>query len=255
MTTPEPARRGRALVGCSGWDYPHWRDAVYPHDLPARRRFEHYATALGFDTVELNTTFYRLPAPETVERWAQAAPPGFVYAVKLGQYGSHRRRLREPEQWLGNHLDRVARLGPHLGPTLVQLPPRWRRDPQRLDAFLALVPRDQRWAVEVRDPSWLHDDVFAVLARHGVALCVHDLLPDHPWIRTTDWAYVRFHGPAATEHAYQGAYTGRRLRRTAERLAAWTDEGADVYAYFNNDQAGYAVRDATWLRHRLTEDP
>jgi uncharacterized protein YecE (DUF72 family) len=174
--------------------------------------------------------------------------------VKLGQFGSHRMKLRDAERWLPNHLDRVERLGAALGPNLVQLPPRWRRDPERLDAFLATAaataPSTMRWAVEVRDRSWLHDDVYAVLARHGAALCVHDLLPDHPWIRTAPWTYVRFHGPRALEEAYHGRYGGRRLWRVADRLAAWLDDG-DVYAYFNNDYEGHAVADATWLRDRL----
>src|SRR5690606_30533012 len=116
-----------------------------------------------FDTVELNATFYRLPAPETVEKWAAGAGPGFLYAVKLGGYGSHPKKLRDPEQWLPNHLDRVERLGGTLGPTLVQLPPRWKRNVARLDEFLeATAPTrpQMRWAVEVRDPTWVHDDVF-----------------------------------------------------------------------------------------------
>ena len=169
----------------------------------------------------------------------------------MGAYGSHRRKLREPGAWLANHVDRVERLGATLGPNLVQLPPRWRRDAARLDAFLASAPTTMRWAVEVRDSSWLHDDVFTVLARHGAALCVHDLLPDHPWIRTTDWTYVRFHGPRALDEPYHGRYTGRRLRFVADRLATWRDEGADVSAYFNNDWHGAAVVDAEWLRDRL----
>jgi uncharacterized protein YecE (DUF72 family) len=251
MSAPTPSP-GRLLVGCSGWNYRDWRGVVYPDGLPARRWFEHYAGL--FDTVELNTTFYRLPAPGTVEAWAAQAPAGFVFAAKLGQFGSHRMKLRDAARWLPNHLDRVERLGPHLGPTLVQLPPRWRRDTGRLDEFLAVAPRRLRWAVEVRDPSWLHDDVFEVLARHGAALCIHDLLPDHPWIRTTDWAYIRFHGPDALATKYWGEYTGRRLWRPAERLGAWLDEGADVYAYFNNDHEGHAVTDATWLRARLRRD-
>ena len=176
--------------------------------------------------------------------------------MKLGGYGSHRRKLRDPGPWLANHLDRVERLGATLGPNLVQLPPRWRRDPARLDEFLAVgADGPMRWAVEVRDPSWLHDDVFTVLARHGAALCVHDLLPDHPWIRTTDWTYVRFHGPRALDEPYHGRYTGRRLLRVAERLATWRDEGCDVYAYFNNDWHGAAVADAEWLRDRLLATP
>ncbi len=111
--------------------------------------------------------------------------------------------------------------------------------------------RHLRWAVELRDPSWLHDDVFAALARHGAALCIHDLLVHHPWERTTDWAYLRFHGPRALDEPYHGRYTGRRLWRVADRLAEWLDTGDDVYAYFNNDWYGNAVADARWLQNRL----
>ena len=241
--------RGEARVGCSGFSYKDWRGVVYPAEVPARAWFGVYAER--FDTVELNTTFYRLPTVAAVESWAEQAPPGFLYAAKLGQFGSHRMKLRDAVTWLPNHLDRVERLGDHLGPNLVQLPPRWRRNVERLDEFLSVAPRHIRWAVELRDPSWLHDDVFATLERHGAALCIHDLLANHPWERTTDWTYVRFHGPNALQEKYYGLYGGRRLWRKAERLAAWLDEGCDVYAYFNNDWHGHAVTDAEWLRARL----
>jgi uncharacterized protein YecE (DUF72 family) len=240
---------GRVRVGCSGWVYRDWRGPVYPSDHPQRRWFETYATR--FDTVEINNTFYRLPPPETVERWAAQAPPGFVYSPKLGQFGSHRMKLRDASRWLPNHLDRVCRLGRALGPTLVQLPPRWRRDVARLDEFLTVAPRSLRWAVELRDPTWLHDDVYEVLERHRAALCIHDLLDRHPWIRTTDWTYVRFHGPNALAQKYVGRYGGRRLWRPAQRIAEWADEGMDAYVYFNNDFGGAAVADATWFRQRV----
>jgi uncharacterized protein YecE (DUF72 family) len=229
--------------------YRDWRGTVYPQDLPQRSWFERYATR--FDTVELNTTFYRLPTASAVEQWAEQAPPEFVYAAKLGQFGSHRMKLRDAATWLPNHLDRVRRLGAALGPTLVQLPPRWRRNVERLEEFLAVAPRDVRWAVELRDPTWLHDDVFAVLERHGTALCIHDLLEHHPWVRTTDWTYVRFHGPNALTQKYVGRYGGRRLWRPAARVAEWADDGIDAYVYFNNDYGGAAVEDATWFRERV----
>ena len=241
--------RGRALVGCSGWQYKDWRGIVYPEKLPQREWFAYYATL--FDTVEINNTFYRLPPPETVEGWARQAPPGFVYAVKLGQFGSHRMKLRDAASWLPNHLDRVERLGATLGPNLVQLPPRWKRNTERLDEFLSVCPEHMRWAVEVRDPSWLHDDTYAVLAAHGAALCHHDLIADHPVVETTDWAYERFHGPNAIEQPYNGAYPRARLKRTAERLGRVLDAGGDVYAYFNNDWYGHAVTDARWLASAL----
>ena len=239
-------------MGCSGWSYKDWRGVVYPADIPQRRWFEHYQTL--FDTVELNSTFYRLPTPEAVERWAADAEPGFLFALKLGAFGSHRMKLSDAASWLPNHLDRVERLGAHLGPNLVQLPPRWKRNAARLDEFLSLAPRHIRWAVELREPSWLHDDVFDVLRAHGAALCVHDLLPDHPFELTTDWTYVRFHGPDAINRPYHGSYGEDRLREWADRLQAVLDDGGDVYAYFNNDWYGHAVTDATILR-RAIESP
>jgi uncharacterized protein YecE (DUF72 family) len=253
--SPEPGTggrvvRGAAHIGCSGWVYRDWRGVVYPDGLRQRDWFAFYADRL-FDTVEINNTFYRLPSVAAVEQWAEQAPPGFVYAVKMGGFGSHRMKLRDAERWLPNHLDRVRRLGPALGPNLVQLPPRWKRNVERLDEFLHATPKDLRWAVEVRDPSWLHDDVYAVLARHDAALCIHDLLPEHPWVLTTSWAFVRFHGPRAVDEPYHGRYGGRRLWRPARRLTEWLESGVDVFAYFNNDYEGHAVHDARWLRTRL----
>lgn len=243
-------RRGLPRVGCSGWVYKDWRGIVYPDDLPPRRWFDHYTSL--FDTVEINSTFYRLPEEKTMDGWAARARDGFVYAVKLGQFGSHRMKLDDAASWLPNHVDRVERLGRALGPTLVQLPPRWRRNAERLDEFLSVAPERLRWAVEVREPSWLHADVYDVLRRHGAALCIHDLLADHPWITTTDWAYVRFHGPDALARKYWGRYGEEALAPPAERLGGWLDDGRDVYAYFNNDHQGHAVQDAAWLRSRLT---
>src|SRR3954447_11960220 len=141
-------RATNVRVGCSGWVYRDWRGVVYPQPLPQREWFRHYASL--FDTVELNNTFYRLPPLSTVEHWAHQAPPGFEYALKLGAFGSHRMKLRDAASWLPNHIERVQRLGEHAGPTLVQLPPRWRRDSGRLDEFLTAAGTGRRWAVELR---------------------------------------------------------------------------------------------------------
>src|SRR5262245_15215171 len=111
---------GALRVGCSGWSYRDWRGVVYPAELAHKHWFLHYASL--FDTVELNSTFYRLPEASTVEKWAAIAPPGFVYSVKVGAFGSHRMKLRDPESWLAKHVDRVRLLGDHMGPNLLQLP-------------------------------------------------------------------------------------------------------------------------------------
>jgi uncharacterized protein YecE (DUF72 family) len=248
MTARAP---GIARIGCSGWNYADWRGVVYPTRIPKRAWFSFYASM--FDTVELNSTFYRLPTERTVEAWAAAAPPGFVYSLKLGAFGTHKMKLRDAASWLPNHVDRLERLGEFAGPTVVQLPPRWKRDVERLDGLLAVAPRRFRWAVELRDESWVHDDVFAILERHGAALCIHDLLAELPFVLTTDWTYVRFHGPSARTRPYHGAYGARRLAPWADRLSELLGAGRDVYAYFNNDFQARAVDDAECLRSALSQ--
>lgn len=253
-------RAGRAYVGCSGWSYKDWRGTVYGEDVPASRWFSHYARMFG--TVEINNTFYRLPPETTFASWRAQAPPGFVFAVKVNRYGTHRRKLREAGTWLTTYLERAVALGPCLGPNLVQLPPRWKRDVGRLRDFLeaattisAKVPQPNgttvRWALEFRDPSWLDESIYELLREHGAALCCHDLVADHPWMLTADWGYARFHGPQGPAAKYTGEYGGPALRRPAEVLRDWQSQGHEVYAYFNNDFGGAAVRDATRLAQLL----
>jgi uncharacterized protein YecE (DUF72 family) len=118
---------------------------------------------------------------------------------------------------------------------------------------LEILPDDIRCSFELRDPSWLHQDVFDALARHDVALCLHDLIAEHPLVLTTDWTYVRYHGPDALNHPYDGRYGPERMARDAERYAAWLSDGIDVHAYFNNDWYGHAVTDGADLRAKLAE--
>lgn len=235
---------GLVRIGTSGYQYRHWEGVFYPDALPVRQWFAHYTR--HFDTVELNTTFYRLPEPEVFDAWREQAPPGFVYALKFSRYGSHLKHLKDPERTVPAFLDRARRLGGHLGPVLVQLPPRWKVDPKRLAGFLDHVRGQGRWAVELRDRSWLCEEVYGALEERGVALCVHDWLEDHPVRLTAGWTYLRFHG----DH-YQGSYTSAELRDWAERIHTFSSRGVDVYAFFNNDQGAHAVRNALALRRSL----
>lgn len=241
---PQPASRqvrGRFRVGTSGWQYDHWRGEIYPADLPKKRWFEHYAR--HFDTVEVNATFYRVPAREVFAAWKAQAPPGFLYALKFSRFATHRKKLRDPEQTLDHYLQRSDALGDRTGPLLLQLPPGWHAAPDRLDAFLAKAPRRHRWAVEVRDATWLCEPVYEVLRRRRAALCVHDLLPAHPRVVTAGFTYLRYHGVS-----YGGSYSDRQLAREARWIEAQLEQGVDVFAYFNNDLGGHAVRNALSLR-------
>ena len=230
------------LVGTSGWQYRHWRGAFYPAGVPQRQWLEYYAAR--FPTVENNGTFYRLPARETFERWRDRTPGGFVMAVKASRYLTHVRRLREPADPVRRMLEAFAGLKEKLGPVLVQLPPDLRADPELLDEALAQFPPGMNVAVEPRHPSWWSDQVRDVLTARGAALCWADRAgePVTPLWRTAGWGYVRFHEGAGRPWP---RYSAAELKEWAARVAGeWPGKEQCVYAYFNNDQEGAAVRDA-----------
>jgi uncharacterized protein YecE (DUF72 family) len=234
-------------IGTSGWEYRHWVGTFYPRDLPRERRLEFYADR--FDTVELNNSFYRLPDADDFARWARRVPDGFAFAVKASRYLTHLRRLIEPREPLDRLWSRADRLGDRLGPMLYQLPPRWRPNHERLAAFLASLPAGRPQSIEVRDRRWYSPRLTAILADAQVGLCLHDMAGSAPRPeRVGPLVYVRFHGSGVR---YGGAYTAQRLTAWAERMARWAAEGWPVWAYFNNDIGGHAVRDADRLRRLL----
>jgi uncharacterized protein YecE (DUF72 family) len=237
----------RVRVGCSGWQYRHWRGRFYPRGLPSDRWLEFYAQA--FDTVELNNSFYRLPDGEQFDAWRKRLPSAFVMAVKASRYLTHNRKLREPEEPLHRLWSRAARLGDRLGPMLFQLPPRWNRNVERLGEFVARLPARRLHAIEFRDPSWYDPSVYAVLDDGRVSLCLHDMPGSaSPMSPVGPFVYVRFHGAGAR---YAGGYSPQRMTAWAERLARWAHDGVGGYVYFNNDAAGHAIRDALRLRNLL----
>lgn len=237
-------------IGCSGWNYRHWRGLFYPQGLPVRRWFEHYGSL--FDTVEINNSFYRLPPESTFAAWAEQAPPGFLYAVKANRFLTHQKKLKDPEEPIDRMLSHVRHLGDTLGPILYQLPPRWQLDLARLRDFLALLPGDLSHVFEFRDPSWLTDAVYALLDEHGAGFCTHDMPGlNPPRIATGRIAYVRFHGAGGK---YWGRYGEAALVDWCEWLQAETANGRHAYAYFNNDWNGDAIEDALALQ-RIAGQP
>lgn len=241
------AGRGRIWIGTSGWQYDHWIGPVYPEGLPGGSFLEHYAGML--DSVEVNSTFYGLPSGETVTRWREATPPNFLFAVKASRYVTHMKKLKDPQEGIARLFEAIEPLHEKLGPILFQLPPRWRVNAERLEAFLTALPPGYRYAFEFRDESWHCGIVLEALARHGAAFCIFDLEGrQSPTEVTADFAYVRLHGP---DGAYRGSYAGRALRGWARRIAGWRDEGLDSYVYFDNDEAGYAFANAVRLREIL----
>lgn len=231
---------GKIYIGTSGYQYDHWKKNFYPEDLPKSEWFSFYSR--HFSTVEINNTFYNLPSVSTFEDWHRQAPDSFSYALKFSRYGTHMKKLKDPQDSLTNFLSAAAPLQENLGPILVQLPPNWKVNPERLEEFLQAAG-NERYTVEFRHSSWLNDDVFTILAENRAALCIHDMLEDHPDLTTTDWVYYRFHGKD-----YGGSYSYQKLSAVADRLMEHLQEGRDVYVYFNNDQDGHAVANAADLK-------
>jgi uncharacterized protein YecE (DUF72 family) len=245
-----PSARARAVrIGCSGWNYASWKDEFY-EGKPARLWLQHYAR--HFDTVEVNNTFYRLPLQTSVARWVEETPADFVFAVKASRYLTHVRRLTDLGSGIERYYERLEPLvgSTKLGPVLWQLPGNFRRDDERLHAALEALPRG-RHCFEFRHPSWFVEPVYELLRASGAAL----VIGDRPEVKafqshelTTDWTYVRFHYGS---RGRRGNYSRRELEEWALRLEDWRRE-VEIYAYFNNDWEVFAVRNALWLKRRLS---
>jgi len=237
-------------IGTSGCVYPHWVGPFYPPDLPVREHLSYYAR--HFPTVEINRSFYRLPTYEQFHAWAKQIAPhlGFRFAVKASRYLTHMKKLHNAEEGVKRLIDSASGLGEHLGPFLYQLPPRWHANPQRLEEFITLIPRNRQAAFEFRDPTWFQPETLQsirrILGNDNCALVTSiggslptplDIPPIGPF------RYLRFH------HGAHGiGLSDEELTFWAKRLTPDAAENREIYVYFNNDPEGHAVHDALKLR-------
>ncbi len=230
------------VIGTSGWTYDHWRGVFYPENLPRTRWFDYYAQR--FASVEVNYSFYRLPAERTIASWRDRAPEGFVFALKGSRLISHQLRLRNCEQALTRFQDRVVGLRDRLGVILWQLPPDLSRDGPLLDDFLDMASPTVRIAVEFRHASWLHPSIYSILRDQDAALVwVSSQSMPRDLTRTAGFVYARFHGlSGGFAHDY-----------TTDELEPWVASlrQDDGFAYFNNDASGRAPENAALLREML----
>ena len=263
--TVPPSHAGQAFVGTSGFIYPHWGGGVfYPEDLPQRRWLEYYAG--HFDTAELNVTFYRLPTEGAFRSWYKRTPKGFAFALKGSRFITHIKRLKDCQGPLESYFDRARLLKEKLSVVLWQLPPRYKKDTQRLKTFIkSLKPYTAcRHAFEFRDASWVAEEVYELLGEADMALCEADWpgMPQStlngpvtaspvPIRYRASFVYLRHHGPGGEWGLYSGCYSKAFLREEAERIKALLKQGRSVYIYFNNDAEGWAVRNALELKEIL----
>jgi uncharacterized protein YecE (DUF72 family) len=159
------------------------------------------------------------------------------------------KKLTDPTKGLKNLIPKAETLKTKLGPILFQLPPHWKCNPDRLSAFLKALPRKHQYTFELRDPSWHTQELYNLLKEHNAAFCVYQIGGfESPVEVTADFAYVRLHGP---DDKYQGSYPNSKLSSWAKQIRKWQRNLKDIYVYFDNDQEGYAVKNALKLKGML----
>src|SRR5688572_15404792 len=223
-------KKGKLYIGTSGWHYKHWIGKFYPADLKPVEQLDYYLTF--FDTVEINNSFYRLPTRETFLKWHRDTPSKFLFSVKASRYITHMKKLNESEDALEVFLSNAEALAEKLGTVLFQLPPGWKVNLERFDNFLGVLPRGERFVFEFRNYSWYTTEIYRLLQKYNCAFCIYELGGhESPKEVTADFVYVRLHGPG---NKYQGSYNNDRLKKWAEHLLQWSEDGKDVYIYFDN---------------------
>jgi uncharacterized protein YecE (DUF72 family) len=236
-------RKGKIYIGTSGWHYKHWVGTFYPDNTKPKDYLAFFLQS--FNTVELNNPFYHMPSKEIFEGWRKQTPKGFIFAVKGSRFITHNKKLKDTSEALSYMIENVEGLKEKLGPILFQLPPGWKVNTERLESFLKILPKGYRFTFEFRNESWYTEEVIALLKKYKAAFCIYHLAGHKsPEYVTADFVYIRLHGPGGK---YQGSYSEKELQHWADKMKLWTEQGKDVYCYFDNDQAGYAAFNAQRL--------
>ncbi len=234
------------FIGCSGWNYKHWRELFYPKDLPQSRWLQYYASV--FDTVEINATFYRQFNATTYSNWYHKVPEGFCYSIKMSKYVTHIKRLLNTDDEVTKFLTSASLLKEKSGVILIQLPPSLKFDAALLDDFCKLLPGNYRFAIEARHSSWLGDSSFDLLKRYNIAWCISDTAGRYPYFEavTADFIYIRLHGSTTL---YASDYSDSELEQWAYKILTWAKT---TFCYFDNDYNAYAVYNAMKLKKLLS---
>ena len=238
----------RLFIGTSGWSYQHWSGIFYPLDIKPDKYLEHYITK--FNCVELNSSFYHLPMNTTISGWVKRTPEDFRFCPKMSRFITHQMRLAKIEEPLKKYFDLFEGMKMRLGPVLVQLPPGLSFDKSLVVDFLSTLKNqysEYRFAIEIRHKSWITDDFFDLLSQNGIAFVIADSGKRYPYYETvtSGFIYLRFHG---REKLYASDYSETDLNYYADRIRGWLNGNKEVWAFFNNDFNGFAVKNAERLR-------
>lgn len=243
-------RKGKIHIGTSGWHYKHWVGTFYPAETKPRDFMKFFLEY--FRTVELNNPFYHLPPRKNFEGWRNQTPADFIFAVKASRYITHQKKLLEAREPLNLFLSHADGLEEKLGPVLFQLPPGWKVNIERFEAFLKMLPEGYRFTFEFRNPTWYIPEVYELLRAYNAGFCIYHLAGHLSPVETTsDFVYIRLHGPGGK---YQGSYSDKDLAGWGEKIKTWSGQGKDVFCYFDNDQAGYAAFNAQKLEELIKKE-
>jgi uncharacterized protein YecE (DUF72 family) len=240
----------KLYIGTSGFSYSHWEEGVfYPKGLAKNKQLEYYSQ--HFQTVELNNPFYHLPPAKTFQNWHQRTPKNFIFTVKVSRYITHIKRLKNCREPWQRFIANTKELKEKLGPILFQLPPNWRMNIERLERFLKILPKKYQYSFEFRHSSWFNQEIYDILKKHRIALCLAD---SNQWPYqeeiTADFIYLRLHG---SHRLCSAKYTDKELKNWAGKIKKWRKLGKDIFVYFNNDFAGYAVKNTLILKRHCEE--
>ena len=241
-------KKRKIYIGTSGWNYNHWVNEFYPGDLPKKNWLQFYIEK-GFKTVELNSSFYHLPNSSTFEKWRKSVPKDFIFAVKASRYITHMKKLKDPDKTVKKFLESSKELKKKLGPLLFQFPPAWKFNSERFNKFTKKLPAKYKYTFEFRNDTWWNDEVLNLLKKNKSAFCIYELNGTiTPKEITADFIYIRLHGP---DGKYQGNYSEKALSNWAGFISKWNKKGKEIYCYFDNDQKGYAVKNALKLKEMI----
>lgn len=236
---------GKYFIGTSGWQYWHWKKVFYPENLSSKNFFDYYIKY--FDTTEINASFYRDIRETTFLKWYQNSPKNFIYSVKLNRVVTHFKRLKVDRKTLDNYINKISLLKEKLGVILIQLPPGLKFDVVLLEDFIGMLDKNFRYAIEVRNQSFICNSFFEILSKNNIAFCIADSAGRYPYheVITADFVYIRLHGH---ERLYASSYSDKELVNYARKIKNWNKK---TFVYFDNDFSGFAVLNALTLKKLL----